>query len=263
MAIKDISVGRTDVYKLAPDALHIKPDWNTRDIATTENVDHIEQLSRSIAEIGVREPLKVMWEDNKAYITNGHCRYHAIMLAIKNGAEIKSVPVMVEERFSNEADRIFTQIASNSGKPFTQLEQAKVFKKLLDLGWSQKDIASKAGLSGGRVSQILELLTLPEPVKAMVANGEVSASMAVQTVKADGAVKATENLTAAVKEAKKDGKTRAMPKHTGERGPSPMAVVKATIEKAFEDQRFDESEEMITITFPEPEWQKILKALKL
>ena len=167
MAIKDVSLGRTDVYKLKPSDLHIKPDWNTRDITTPESVEHIEQLSRSIAEIGVKEPLKVVWEDNKAYITNGHCRFEAIKLAIKNGAEIKSVPVLVEDRFANEADRIFTQIASNSGKPFTQLEQAKVFKKLLDLGWSQNDIATKSGKTAGRVSQILELLTLPESVKTM------------------------------------------------------------------------------------------------
>lgn len=263
MAIKDISKGRTDVYKLAPSDLHIKPDWNTRDITTPENVEHIEQLAKSIAEIGVREPLKVVWEDNKAYITNGHCRYHAIKLAIKNGAEIVSVPVLVEDRHANEADRIFTQIASNSGKPFTQLEQAKVFKKLLDLGWKQTDIASKAGVSNGRVSQILELLTLPEGVKKMVADGSVSPSMAMQTVKTEGDKEAEKKLTTAVKEAKKEGKSRAMPKHVGERGPSPLRVVKDAIEKAFEEQRFDESENMVTLSFPESEWQKILLALKI
>lgn len=262
MAIKDISQGRTDVYKLKPSDLNIKDGWNTRDINTPENKEHIEQLSKSIAEIGVKEPLKVVWEDNKAYITNGHCRYHAIMLAIKNGAEIKAVPVLVEDRHANEADRIFTQIVSNSGKPFTQLEQAKVFKKLLDLGWPQKDIAAKSGISGGRVSQILELLTLPEPVKQMIAKGEVSASMAVQTVKADGD-KATEKLTAAVTAAKADGKTRAMPKHAGERGPSATSVIKNAIEAAMLEKRFDESEELVTVSFTETEWSNILNALKL
>ena len=263
MAIKNISNGRTDVYKIAPADLHIKEGWNTRDITTPENVEHIEQLSRSIAEIGVKEPLKVVWEDNKAYITNGHCRFEAIKLAIKNGAEIKSVPVLVEDRFANEADRIFTQIASNSGKPFTQLEQAKVFKKLLDLGWSQNDIATKSGKTAGRVSQILELLTLPESVKNMIVNGEVSASMAMQTVKNEGEKEAAKTLSTAVQAAKTEGKKRAMPKHVGERGPSPLKVVKSVIEDAFADSRYDDSEEMVTISFPEADWQKILTALKL
>ena len=262
MAIKDISNGRTDVYKLSPADLHVKEGWNTRDLSTPENVEHIEQLSKSISEIGVKEPLKVVWEGNKAYITNGHCRFEAIKLAIKSGAEIKSVPVLVEDRHANEADRIFTQIASNSGKPFTQLEQAKVFKKLLDLGWQQNEIASKSGMSGGRVSQILELLTLPESVKTMVAKGEVSASMAMQTVKAEGD-KATKTLGAAVEAAKSEGKTRALPKHVGDRGPSPLKVVKDVIESAFADGRFDDSEAMVTISFGEADWQKILKALKL
>lgn len=262
MAIKDISTGRSDVYKLSPNDLHIKKGWNTRDITTPENIEHIENLARSIAEIGVKEPLRVVWEENKAYITNGHCRLEAIKLAIKNGADIKAVPVMVEDRYANEADRIFTQIVSNSGKPFTQLEQAKVFKKLLDLGWTQNDIAIKSGKTAGRVSQILELLTLPESVKTMVANGEVSASMAIQTVKTEGK-KAAKTLETAVETAKSEGKKRAMPKHVGERGPSALTVVKSVIEDAFTDGRFDESEEMVTITFSEEEWQKILAALKL
>lgn len=137
-----------------------------------------------------------------------------------------------------------------------------MFKKLLDLGWSQKDIAAKSGMTGGRISQILELMTMPEPIKAMVAAGEVSASMAIQTVKAEGA-KATEKLTTAVTAAKAEGKTRAMPKHTGERGPSAMRIIKDAIEQAILAGRLDESEDLVTLSFPDDVWIKISDALKL
>lgn len=265
MALKDIASGRRDVFNIDPNLLKIKEGWNNRDFNDPANAEHVEQLARSIAEIGVREPLKVVWEDNTPYITNGECRYRATLLAIKNGAEIKTVPVMSEDRYANEGDRIFTQIASNSGKPFTQLEMAKTFKKLLDLGWKQQEIAAKAGMSGGRVSQILEYLTLPTQVQQMVTNGEVSASMAVKVVKEEGS-QATEKLSQAVSTAKAEGKSKAAPKHVegaATRGPSAVKVVKDAIEQAMSDSRFDESEDMVTVSFTEGEWTRILQALKM
>jgi DNA-directed RNA polymerase specialized sigma subunit len=98
----------------------------------------------------------------------------AVMHLIEEGVEIKTVPVMVEDRHANEADRIFSQIVHNAGKPLTQLEQAKVFKRLVDLGWAQKDIALKAGISGGRVSQLLELLILPVILQKYIIEGKAS-----------------------------------------------------------------------------------------
>lgn len=263
MAIKDVSNGRTDLYKLDPRILKIKPNWNNRDFTTPENIAHVEELSLSIAQNGVKKAIEVEWKDNEPYIVDGESRYRACMLAIERGIDIKSVPVVLTDKYANEADKLFVQIIGNSGKPFTQLEQAKVFKKLLDLGWSQNDIATKSGKTAGRVSQILELLTLPEIVKTMVANGEVSASMAMQTVKSEGEKEAAKKLSTAVEAAKTEGKKRAMPKHVGERGPSPLKVVKSVIEDAFADNRYDDSEETVTISFPEADWQKILTALKL
>lgn len=263
MAIKDISKGRTDLYRLDPRDLRVKPDWNNRDFTTPENMEHVESLAISIAEIGVKKAIEVEWKDNTPFITDGECRYRATMLAIERGADIKTVPVVLGEKFANEADKLFVQIVGNSGKPFTQLEQAKVFKKLLDMGWLQNEIAARSGISNGRVSQILELLTLPEPVKAMVAKGEVSASMAMLTVKAEGNDKATAKLATAVTAAKAEGKTRAMPKHTGERGPSALKIVKDAIEQAILSGKLDESEDLVTISFTDDTWVKICDALKL
>ena len=161
MALKDFSEGRTDVYKIDPRRLQIRPDWNSRDFSDPANQQHVEELAKSIAEVGVREPLKVFVENDVPYITNGECRYRAVMLCIERGIEIKTVPVMGEDRFANEADRLFTQFVSNSGKQFSALENAKLFKRLIDLGWQQNDIAKKTGFSAGRISQVLELLTLP------------------------------------------------------------------------------------------------------
>lgn len=265
MALKDIAAGRTDIYRIDPRLLKIKDGWNSRDLSDPANQAHVEELSLSIAEIGVKRPIVVSWENNEPFVTDGHCRYFATMKAIERGAEIKTVPVIPEDRYSSEADRIFTQIIHNAGKPLTSIEQAKVFKRLIDFGWKGQDIAAKAGISASRVSQILDLLTLPEPVKAMVTAGSVSASLALQTVKSEGE-KAVETLSDAVETAKAEGKTKVLPKHMSGEKPAKVNVakiMKETIEAAIADGNFTEEENMVTVSFTEEQWTTILNTLKL
>src|SRR5258708_30681255 len=157
-------------------------------------------------------------ENDIPYIEDGECRLRATMLAIARGADIKTIPAMGSDRHANEADRIFSQIVHNQGKPLTAIEQAKVFKRLVDLGWAQKDIALKAGISGGRVSQLLELLTLPMMLQKFITEGKASARMVLQTFKkfnGDVALTVAE-LTGAVANAQAAGRKRAMPKDTEE-----------------------------------------------
>lgn len=212
--IKDLTLGRQDMYRLAPHAIHVKDGWNSRD-ENAELDEHIDMLARSIAADGVKEPLTVYWENGKTFISDGHCRYRGVLRAMEvYGAEIVSVPVKTEDRFSSEADRVFSQIVRNSGKPLTPYEQGKVFKRLLNLGWTEADIANKSGISTTRVAQVLSLQAAPEPVQAMVRSGEISATLAIQAVRhADEPQQAVDDLQAAVVTAKAAGKTRATAKH--------------------------------------------------
>ena len=279
--LASISEGRSDIHRIDPRLLKIRDNWNCRDEQSKETKDHIEMLALSIGEIGVQEPVTVYWEDSTAWISDGHCRLWATMLAIKNGADIKTIPVKSEQRYANEADRIFSQIIRNNGKQFTQMEQAKVYKKLLDLGWQQQEIAKKAGISAARISQVLDLLTLPEPIKHMVTNGEVSASMAVNTVAVHNPQKAVQVLQDAVAVAKEAGKTKAMPKHVngaaeGDKVPAAKGVkkprnldVEKVCHEAFEyaivdeEQINDQGEAVVVVTFPVEWFEKMREALKL
>jgi ParB/RepB/Spo0J family partition protein len=202
-----LSQGRTDVYKVDPRQLYVKSNWNGRNFQDPDNLEHIETLSLSIAEIGVKEPITVSWENGKAWLVDGECRLRATLLAIERGADIKTVPVKTEDKHANDADRLFSQIIRNSGKPFTQVEQASVYKRLLDFGWSQVDIARKAGISASRVSQVLSFLMMPEGVKHLVATGQVPIAVARQTIRTDGA-EAIHVLNDALATAKAEGKTK-------------------------------------------------------
>ncbi len=261
--LASLAEGRSDMFRIDPRKINIKAGWNGRDMSAPENQEHVDQLAKSIAEVGVKEPITVYWENSEAWVSDGHCRLLGAMRAIEvYKADLKTILVKSEDRHANEADRIFSQILRNSGKPFTQLEQAKVFKRLLDLGWQQQDIAKKAGYSNGRVSQILNLLTLPEGVKDMVVAGQVSPTMAVQTVKAAATPTAAE---AALKNgwatAQATGATKVKPAHMeGE----VKINVKKEMSEAFEYSEIDDSdEEVVVIKMPVDKFEIIRKILEL
>lgn len=217
--IKAAAVSRSELFHLAPDSLAIKDGWNARDPREPNNATHIDELAKSIAEIGVKEPLTGVWEDGKFFITNGHMRYFAIQKAIKAGAEIKSVPAKTESRAASEADRVLTQIVSNSGKPLEPLEMAEVFKRLVDFGWKETDIAAKVGKTKNYVADLLRLRASGDEVTAPVRAGKVSATLAAQTlrkVKGDGK-KAAAQIKAGVKSAAKKGKKKATAKDIGQK----------------------------------------------
>lgn len=274
MAIKDVAAGRSDLYRLDPKIIQIKDGWNSREANDPANASHVAELAASIKEIGVKKPLVCYMENEVVYVTDGHCRLQAVMHLIEAGVEIKSVPVMVEDRFSNEADRIFSQIVHNAGKPLTSLEQAKVFKRLVDLGWAQKDIALKAGITGGRVSQLLELNTLPVILQKYIIEGKASANMVLQTYKKhkQNIDETIMELNGAVRVAEESGRKRAMPKDAGEgegsgggskapKGQSLKAFFKKLVEQAYADERIDDTENMVTMTIPEAEWAELMEKI--
>jgi ParB-like chromosome segregation protein Spo0J len=210
--IKDVAEGRSDLFRVAPDQLHIKEDWNSRNDNDPENAAHIEGLATSIAELGVKQPLTIYQDAGIFYVSDGHCRLKAVRLAIERGAEIKTVPVQLEDRYSNEADRIFSQIVRNSGKPLAPFEMGRVFKRLVAFGWTIEEISKKSGINRGWVSELLELQASAAEVQEMVVTGKVSATLAIERLKTDGD-RAGAVLTQAVATAEAAGKTRATKKH--------------------------------------------------
>lgn len=267
---------RSEYYQIDPRKLEIKSDWNSRDFSDPANIAHVEELAKSIAENGVREPLKVYLEKDVPYITNGECRYRAVMLLIERGVDIKAVPVLAEDKNANDADRLFTQFISNSGKPFGPIENARLFKRLMDMGWQQQEIAKKTGFSGGRVSQLLELLRLPLVLQKFIIEGKASASMVLQVWKKhnEDTALAVAELSGAVAVAAEQGRKRAMPKDTGDgegsgegsgksSGPknSLKKHLKALVEKAYAEERIDDTESMVTMSLSEGDWAELMEMI--
>lgn len=214
--IQSLAVGRKDVLRIAPADLHIREGWNCRDVNFNPDDEDDLALAKSIAEVGVKQPLTAVWDEQKAYLTDGHRRLLATIYAIEHlSADIKSVPVQTEDRYANEAERVLSQIVRNNGKPLSAIEFSRVYKRLIDLGWTEKEIASKVGRSIQWVKNLLQLNAAPAEVANMVRENKVSATMALTALKDSGGdvTVAADRLMDAIETAKAAGKKRATPKY--------------------------------------------------
>lgn len=219
--------GRANIYNINPFLLRIKPGFNARQLNTADNQAHIARLALSIAENGVRKPLLVAGRKDKEagfWVVDGHCRYLAIMHAINTlNAEIASIPVMMTDRYSDEADLIAAQILDNDSRPFTRMEIADVVMRLHKLNHTDAAIAKRFGMSVTGVRQLLTLAASVTPVlREMIDTGAVKPTL-VENLVAKGATaqEAEEKIVAAADAAAAVGATRVMPKHLD---PTPKAA---------------------------------------
>ncbi len=211
MRLQDLG-GRKDLYMIDPEKLVEDPGWNVRKAGPDLDA-HIRWLADSIKEKGVQEPLTIWMNGEIPTVTNGHCRLLAVKLAKKEGAEIKSVPVRVEERYASEGDRILSMITRNSGRPLSSLELSEVIRRLVAYGWTVAEVAKKTGYSIGQVNNLLTLSGLGPELTKPIEKGQVSATLVVAEVRKKGPAEATKSITGAIEKAKGEGKQRATRKH--------------------------------------------------
>jgi hypothetical protein len=210
--------GRVDIHKVAPQDLVIIEGWNARSKNEPEVAAHIRRIADTIKATGITyiPPLTVYMMDGKPVVSDGYCRTNAALLAIEEGAEVPFLYVRPEERHANDADRKLSILNRNEpGLALTPLQQAKVIRELLDMGLEDKEIAQRTAKSITHIQNMVALLAVPEEVKKMVANGDVSARAATATLKQEGEAKGTEIIREAVAAAKQDGKKKATPKEIG------------------------------------------------
>lgn len=237
--IKALAVGRKDVFLLAPADIQEESGWNSR-LPGDELDAHIRSLADSIKAVGVLQPITVYMRDGGAVVTDGHCRLMAANLAISEGAEIKAIPVRVEERYSNEADRTLSLLTRNSGKPLTVPEQASVVKRLMAFGWEVAEIRSKTGHTVAQMGTLVQYLQAPRDIQELVKAGSVSVTTAVNTVREQGHEAASATLAGAVEKAGAEGKKRATAKHIGKKA-DPLSTVDKMIAKMEDSPEKDEA----------------------
>src|SRR3990167_1752192 len=222
-----------DLWQVPLDQLHVIDGFNVR----TDGIDHKEHLRGIVDSILANgfyqsKPLSgyVALKNNKQiiYITDGHCRFEAAQEAIKRGAEITALPVVVSPKGTSLEDLTVGLVINNSGKPLSQYEIGLVCKRLAGFGWEEKQIATRLCMTTQRVNDLLGFVPAPASVRKLVASGTVSATQAIDTIKKHGA-DAAERLEVGAQKAKASGKKKATRKHIEDK-PTYRGVVVALLE---------------------------------
>lgn len=171
-----LATKRSDILHIDPRIIQVEDGFNVR-------VDYgdIQALSISIAENGVRVPLRGYKKGDGYVITDGHRRYKAIMLLVEQGTEIR-VPMLTEKNPSVE-QRIIDMYICNDGKKLTPLEEAEIVKRLHTLGLTSKEIATKLGCTEAHVCNMRAIADLPTKLKNRIKGNEISSTLVLTVMR--------------------------------------------------------------------------------
>lgn len=170
---------KTDFVKVDPRNIVIQDGFNVR-----QDLGDIEGLAQSIVEVGLQVPLKAkkVFGADKYALVDGHRRYHAIMLAIENGHDIRYVDVM--PYVGNDEDQIFSMLVTGTGqKPLADIEQSEAVARLVNFGYKVEEIARKMGKSLPHGYYLYNLSMLSKRIKNLISQGYISGGAVMEIVK--------------------------------------------------------------------------------
>lgn len=210
--IQSHAVSRGNMIRVMPDDIRILPGFNPR-IPGPDMDAHIESIAQSIQAEGYYpdKPLAgFAGKEGKKpviFLTDGEMRYRAALLAIERGADLIDLPLVLKAEGTSQEDLTVALVRSNGGKAFTPLELSIVCARLSKFGWDVQRIADRLGFSSQYVRNLLALAAAPSTVKALVSEGTVPASIAVEAVRAHGE-DAPAVLREAVEQARSQGREK-------------------------------------------------------
>lgn len=169
------------------------------------NETELRELSESIQEHGVLQPLLVRKHGNGYEIIAGERRYQASKLA-----GLEELPVIIKD--VNDEEMLALALIENLQRSdLNPVEEAKGYRQLIEAsGMTQEALSKAVSKSRSAITNSLRLLDLPEVVQQMIFEGKLTAGHArailavpyedarirlAEKVVAEGlSVRATENL---------------------------------------------------------------------
>lgn len=138
--------------------------------------DALKDLTRSIREQGILQPLIVRPTRSEAgnfEIVAGERRWRAAQRA-----QVHEAPVIIRD-FTDEEALAVALIENIQRDELSPIEEAEAYARLAqDFGKTQEQVAEVVGKSRSHVANMTRLLDLPEDVRALLADGQLSAGHA-------------------------------------------------------------------------------------
>lgn len=133
----------------------------------------LSELSDSIKQNGVLQPILVRKKGDKYEIVAGERRYQASKLA-----GLKEIPAIVREIDDAEVFQL-ALIENLQRSDLTPIEEARGYRQLLDTkGLTQEGLAKILSKSRSAIANTLRLMDLPQEVQDMMEEGQITAGHA-------------------------------------------------------------------------------------
>lgn len=207
--MKNVGATSRDLWKVKPSEIHVMPGLNPR-VQDEAYFQGLQELAEDMVANGYYEDkpltgfLAIVEGKEQIVLGDGHRRLAAVQIAQKMGAPIETVPVVMKDKSQlSMEDLTKSLLHSNEGKPFTVYEKAVLAKRFKSYGWEDARIAKEMRVTPAFIGQILTLAAAPVDVQNLVKTGVISATHAIETIKAKGDQAETVIKEAVVKAAKK------------------------------------------------------------
>ena len=137
----------------------------------TFSEEKIEELSKSIKEHGIIQPIVVRKKGKSYEIVAGERRWRAA-----RKAELAKVPCLIRE-LSDEQNMLIAIIENMQREDLNPVEEAEGLNQMIvTFGMTQEQISKSVGKSRPYIANSLRLLKLPEYIKEEMAEGRLSAA---------------------------------------------------------------------------------------
>jgi ParB family transcriptional regulator, chromosome partitioning protein len=139
--------------------------------------DSLTELADSIREHGVLQPILVRPVGSQFELIAGERRWRAARMAQR-----ESIPAIVVE-FDDETALEVSIIENLQREDVSPLEEASMFRKMTDLGYSVRQLAQKIGKDKGYVENRMRLADAPQEIRDLVSVRKDTISHAYELMK--------------------------------------------------------------------------------
>lgn len=161
--------------------LYVEPGYNVRDI----DQEHVNEFRDAFIAGEFIPPLVVKVTELGIKVMDGHHRYYGALAATDAGHEV--LRLECKDFVGSEADQIAFMVTSSQGKPLSAIERGMAYRRLVNQGWTNAEIAKKVKRSPADIDLHLQLTECDEQIISMVKSGQVAATTAVAMTKEHGA----------------------------------------------------------------------------
>lgn len=145
-------------------------------------VESMEGLKANMAACGLQQPIVCVREGEDRFLVDGDRRFQCAQ-----SLGWRTIMVLVAEDEPSALEILKRQLSLNlQRESLTLLERASAFHQLIEEGKLTADrVAKELGLSPASVSRNLAVLGLPDRIKALIADGRISADSAYLLTRID------------------------------------------------------------------------------